>query len=373
MKILYIDHAEGLTEGGLAGAMMGLFPEKEEILAALNGMGIPEITFSVEDRELSGNHALCLSANLLSCREGRQSIEVEHLLRVCTLPEKVKQDIRAVSKLIGRGKALSSEEMQTTVCMSPDSFGIVAAICLMIYKLGIESVTAKPVCLGGRSTTSMQAAAKILEGTPAKVDPSFKGIYSVAAVAILRHFVKCFSESQRMTLHANGCGWMNTAVQAGCIWVFLGEVEPEKQEIVELSCNVDDMTGEMIGFALERFLAAGALEAYTTAVGMKKSRPGVKICVLCRPDDKAAMAELMFRHTTTLGIREAILGRYTLQRMIRMVQTPYGAVRRKDSFGYGVFRSKLEYDDLAEIARRENTGIDEILGRIGNTNSPPSE
>jgi len=102
------------------------------------------------------------------------------------------------------------------------------------------------------------------------------------------------------------------------------------------------------------------LDVYTTPIGMKKSRPGVLLSVLCRPKDKDIMVQALFKHTTTLGVRQQHCSRYTLQRRVETVQTPYGPVRKKISTGYGVLREKLEYEDLSRIAREQDLSIYQV-------------
>ena len=114
----------------------------------------------------------------------------------------------------------------------------------------------------------------------------------------------------------------------------------------------------------EELLAAGALEAFTVPVGMKKSRPGVMLCVLCREQDSERIAGLMLRHTTSIGVRAHSCRRYVLTRRIETVQTPYGEVRRKLSEGYGASRVKYEYDDLAHIARETGRTLDEVRSEL---------
>lgn len=121
-------------------------------------------------------------------------------------------------------------------------------------------------------------------------------------------------------------------------------------EVFELACNLDDMTPEDVGFAMEQLLEAGALDVYTLPIGMKKNRPGTMLCVLCRPEDRQRMAEGMFRYTTTLGIRETAHGRYVLRRESRTRETPFGPVREKLAEGFGVSRRKPEYEDIRRIA-----------------------
>ena len=121
-------------------------------------------------------------------------------------------------------------------------------------------------------------------------------------------------------------------------------------EIYELSCNLDDMPPEDVAFAMERLLEAGALDVYTVPIGMKKNRPGILLSVLCRPGDREKMARLLFRYTTTLGVRETAHSRYILRRENEILQTPFGPVREKRVEGFGVCRKKPEYEDIRRIA-----------------------
>ena len=147
---------------------------------------------------------------------------------------------------------------------------------------------------------------------------------------------------------------------ANCLRAVLGQAGTGEDQILELSCNLDDMTGEDMGFAMERLLSAGALDVFTTPIGMKKNRPGILLTVLCREDQREEMTALLFRHTTTLGIRETPHRRYCLTRRAEERSTPYGPVTCKVSEGYGVTRWKSEYDDLARLAKENNIPIRQV-------------
>jgi uncharacterized protein (DUF111 family) len=146
--------------------------------------------------------------------------------------------------------------------------------------------------------------------------------------------------------------------------VLLGDTQEKPEGIWELNCNVDDMTGEQIGFALETLMELGALDVFTIPIGMKKSRPGILLTVLCKEADKEKMVSLIFKHTTTLGIREKFCTRYTLQRKVETVDTPYGVIRKKVSAGYGIQRSKYEYEDVARAAKAKNLSIAQVLSEL---------
>ena len=121
-----------------------------------------------------------------------------------------------------------------------------------------------------------------------------------------------------------------------------------------------DLTGEAVGFAMERLFEAGANEVFTIPCGMKKSRPGILLRVLCKPEDKEKFVKLLFEHTTTIGIRETKMQRYMLDRQIYKVDTSLGSVRVKVSSGYGTTRKKIEYEDLAKIAKEKGISLSEV-------------
>ena len=139
-----------------------------------------------------------------------------------------------------------------------------------------------------------------------------------------------------------------------------------KDRVCELECNIDDMTAEEIAFAAERLMAAGAKDVTITPVIMKKGRPAYLLTVMCADDDreKERFASLIFRHTSTIGIREIISERYILGRENREVRTPYGTVRYKYVSGYGARRYKIEYEDLAAIAAERDINISEARALV---------
>ncbi len=126
-----------------------------------------------------------------------------------------------------------------------------------------------------------------------------------------------------------------------------------EEEICLLEANIDDMDGEMLGHFLELALKEKALDAYCTPVQMKKSRPGVKLSVLCRPADRERMAELIFRETTTLGVRWSLDKRWLLNREVKWLETEYGKIAVKIARCKGeIVNVTPEYEDLKAMAER---------------------
>jgi len=146
--------------------------------------------------------------------------------------------------------------------------------------------------------------------------------------------------------------------------VLLGEGPDAPEDVTELNCNLDDMTGEEIGFAMERLFEAGALDVWTTPIGMKKSRPGVMLSVLGKAEQSDALLQCIFKHTTTLGVRQHWLSRHSLGRSFRKAETPWGEVTVKRAEGWNVSREKPEYEDLAKIARENGLSLREVKEKL---------
>ena len=135
-------------------------------------------------------------------------------------------------------------------------------------------------------------------------------------------------------------------------------------QIAELVCTIDDMTPEAVAFAQETLFAAGALDVYATPTVMKKGRAGIVFTCLCRINDRDTIIPLIFKHTSTLGIREYVVNRHILHRENSTIQTKYGEVRVKSASGFGMKRSKPEYDDVAAIAREYGVALSSVLKEI---------
>ncbi len=137
-----------------------------------------------------------------------------------------------------------------------------------------------------------------------------------------------------------------------------------EEQIIELQCNLDDMTGEEVGFAIDRLLEAGAKDAFSYGIQMKKKRPGVLLCVLCEKKDRVKILETIFAHTSTIGIRELVAERYVLERETVAKETPFGLVHKKLSKGYGSTKEKWEYEEVAKIAKAHNMTFREVKSAL---------
>ena len=298
---------------------------------------------------------------------------ITHIIEHLNLPDEVKKDVVAVYHLIAEAEShvhgKTVEEIHFHEVGTADAIADIAGVCLLMHMIAPQKVIASPIhvgsgnvrCAHGILPVPAPATAFILQGLPIYSGTIGGELCTPTGAALLKHFVTEFREMPVMRTSAIGYGMGKKDFErANCMRVLLGETEENGSEVTELSCNLDDMTPEALGFVQEILFAAGALEVYTIPIGMKKSRPGILLTCMCRCNDKKKMVSLLFKHTTTLGIRESISKRYTLTRTIKEHETPYGVVREKVSEGYGVCRGKLEYEDIAKIARENGMSLEEV-------------
>ena len=297
--------------------------------------------------------------------------DIEHIIRGhLSLPEKVQNDVMAVYRLIAEAEShvhgVPVTEIHFHEVGTMDAIADITAVCMLIDRLSPDEIVVSPVhvgsgqvkCAHGILPVPAPATAHILKDVPI-YGGSIRGeLCTPTGAALLKHFAARFDSMPVMKTQAIGYGMgKKNFEEVNCVRAMLGEAISTGDEIYELSCNVDDMTGEEVGFAVERLFAAGALDVYTIPIGMKKSRPGVLIHIMCYKEDRETMIRTAFKYTTTIGIRESGLSRYVFERHIETCETPYGAVRCKVSSGYGVERRKYEYDDLSRIAREKDISI----------------
>ena len=406
MKTLYLDCGMGAAGDMLTAALLELLPDPDGFVAKLNALGIPGVRFQKEPAVKCGITGTHMSVTVHGLEEGEEPHghhhehhhhdhdhehhdehhhhehghhhhsglhDIGHIVRDhLSLPDKVREDVMAVYDLIAQAEShvhgVPVTEIHFHEVGTMDAVADVTAMCLLMNELAPDEVVASPIhvgsgqvkCAHGILPVPAPATAHILKDVPIYGGEIQGELCTPTGAALLKHFAARFGDMPVMKTQAIGYGMgKKDFPRANCVRAMLGETEDRTDTVLELSCNVDDMTAEAVGFAMDRLFEGGALEVYTVPIGMKKSRPGTLIRVMCTERDREKILSLLFRHTATIGVRESVMRRYVLDRSIETVQTPYGEVRRKAASGYGVSRAKYEYDDLARIARERNISLGE--------------
>lgn len=396
MRTLYIDCAMGAAGDMLTAALLELLPDQESFLAELNGIGLHGVTVRREASVKCGITGTHISVTVNGVEEDEHlhdhthhdhthhnhshhhhshsgMHEIEHRVSHLNISEKVRQDVLAVYGLIAEAEShahgVPVSEIHFHEVGTMDALADITAVCLLMDRLHPDKVAASPVhvgsgqvkCAHGILPVPAPATAHILRDVPIYGGEIRGELCTPTGAALLKHFVSEFGSMPAMSVSAIGYGMgRKDFPAANCVRVMLGESGGNSDRVLELSCNLDDMTGEELGFAMEMLFEGGALDVFTTPVGTKKNRPAVLLTVLCRPEDEKTVTALLFKHTTTLGVRLCEKRRVTLHREFSTVETPYGTVRCKKSTGCGVEREKYEFDDLASIAREQGLSLREV-------------
>ena len=385
--------------------------------------------------------------------------DIHHIIDDLKLPEAVRTDILAVYRLIAEAESKAHDKPVSEIHFhevgTMDAIADIASVCLLLHKLAPDQIIASPIhvgsgqvkCAHGILPVPAPATAYILKDIPIYSGSIQGELCTPTGAALLKHFVTRFDQMPLMTPASTGYG-MGTKdfPAANCVRAILGESFAENQHeqpacspatpapttapastatpasatapapttapastatpapeeaaitetICELSCNVDDMTGEDIAFAIETFLQNGALDAFTVPCTMKKGRPGVLVTVLCKDPDQKLMTKLILQHTTTLGVRSAEKKRWILSRtesetvipddMLANVTSPDMpaeskahelkttgndcTIRSKTSTGFGITRNKYEHDDLEKIARTYGLTLAQVRALLAALHQP---
>lgn len=309
--------------------------------------------------------------------EHRSLYDIEEIIESLQTCKEIKSDIREVYELLAEAESsvhgIPVSEIHFHEVGNLDAIADITAVCYLMHKLDPDKVIVSPINVGGGKVRAAHgilpvpapATASLLKGIPSYQSDIESELCTPTGAALVKYFAFEFSNQPVMSMEKIGYGMgKKDFPQANCLRAVLGTTKEDMEQIVELSCNVDDMTPEEIGFASEMLFAGGAVEVYTTSIGMKKGRPGTIITCMCRLDEREKILGLIFKHTTTIGVRENIYNRYVLSREIKKIDTPYGEVRVKRSYGRDVDREKLEYDDISGIARLTGKSLMELKKEI---------
>ena len=374
----------------LTAALADLTGDREACEARLNALNIPGVTFNLVTSAKCGIVGVHSDVRINGESEGEHEHhhehhhdhghshehehhhtsmhDIEHIIGDLAVPAKVKEDAIAIYKIIADAESKAHgkpvEEIHFHEVGAMDAVADVVGVCMLMNEIAPDKVIVSPVhvgfgevkCAHGIVPVPAPATAAILEGVPVSAGNIRGELCTPTGAALLKYFADGFGNMPVMSITRTGYG-MGTKdfEQANCVRAMLGESAEEFRDntpdrIAELRCNLDDMTGEEIAYATGVLMDAGALDVFTTAIGMKKGRPGIMLTCLCRTADKDKFARLIFENTTTIGIRYLEESRYILKRSEENVNSKFGSVRMKISEGYGVKRVKPEYDDIAKIA-----------------------
>ena len=414
MKILYLDCSMGAAGDMLTAALVDAMGDRDELVGELNSIGIPGVEFTAQTSVKCSVTGLHMKVTVNGTEEGDEDHEhehhhdhehhhehdhhhehehehshdegsahehshsdlhgIEHLVRDhFHISPKVADDVMKVYGIIAEAEStvhgVPVDRIHFHEVGQMDAVADITAVCYLMDRLSPQKVVVSPVNVGSGTVKTQHgilpvpapATALILKDIPVYAGNIASELCTPTGAALIRYFADSFGTMPVMEMDSVGYGMgKKDFPQANCVRAITGNAAELSEEIYELSCNVDDMTGEEVGYAMDRLFDAGALDVYVVPIQMKKNRPAHLIRVLSLGSDREKLAGQIFRYTTTIGIRQCRMDRYVLKRRMEERETAAGTIRFKVSEGYGVKKEKPEFDDLARIAEEEDLSLYEV-------------
>ncbi len=380
-RVLYVDCFAGVSGDMLLGALLDVGLDLDALRAALGQMALDGYELEAQRITSHGLTGTRLHVHdTLQAYPARHLHDIYHLIFDSALPDNIKRQSMAVIERLGRAEAevhgIPLEQVHFHEIGAVDTMVDVVGFVAGLDILGIEQVYASSIPLGGgtmemahgRFPLPAPATLALLAGVnaPTVPHPAQSEIVTPTGAALLAQLAAFDRPPMRVERIGYGLGskefpWPNA------VRLWLGQREPlehhQQDHVVELECNLDDVTGETLGYTMERLFAQGALDVWFTPIQMKKNRPGVLLSVLAPLDRADELSLLVLRETTTLGVRTfPPMHRIKADRRMGQVQTPWGTVQVKEKWlGDQRLSVSPEYEDCARLARESGEPIMRVM------------
>jgi pyridinium-3,5-bisthiocarboxylic acid mononucleotide nickel chelatase len=381
MKLAYFDCFSGISGDMTLGALVDAGVPLEKLREELRGLHLPGWQISAEKVWKNGMAAMYVRVNTEDQTKHRSLSAILELLQSSQLASTVRQNAAAIFTRLGEAEAsvhdVPLEKIHFHEVGAVDAIVDIVGSCIGFHLLGIEKFACSPLNVGGGTAEMAHgilpvpapATAKLLQGKPTYSNGVQKELVTPTGAAIVATLCDSFGPQPPMSVSAigYGAGTADLEGQPNVVRIMIGEsaekaVPGFDEEIAVIEANLDDMNPQIYGYFLEKALAAGALDVYTTPVQMKKNRPGTLLTLLCRPQDTSALMELIFAETTTFGARTYRAQRRALPRESVSVHTQYGDVRVKLSRVNGrILHAAPEYDDCRKLAVEKNVPLQQVI------------
>lgn len=381
--ILYIDACGGLSGDMLAGALLDLGWPLVELEGLVRAMGLEGVSVSKADELHMGFLAKRLQVEVKEDQPHRHLSEVLAMLE--PLPAEVAGPAAKVFQRLAQAEAkvhgVEPDQVHFHEVGAADALVDVAAFCAGLVWLGNPRVVCSPLPLGrgfvdcahGRLPLPAPAVLNLLEGLPVTSWPGEEETVTPTSAALVSALAHDFGALPEMRIKQTGIGGGSRPSTAGpnLVRLLLGEDARGHGhgEVMEIICHLDDMTPEDLPMALERLMAAGALDVAAAPLYMKKGRPGWMLMVVCAPEKTDELADLVLNQTSSLGVRLRRMDRRTLFREIISLESPWGAARVKRARvsspdGGKYWRYHPEADDVARISRETGLAPAQVRERL---------
>lgn len=380
MLLAYLDTTSGIAGDMTLAALVDAGADANYITEQVRSLGLKDVRLEFSSAMRHGFRALRLDVRHPPEHQHRHFSDIQQMIAASQLsPHEQLLALRLFERLAhaeAKVHGTTIEQVHFHEVGAIDSIVDIVGVAVAVSSLGIERLVASPTPTGtgqiriahGLVSVPAPATAELLRGVPIRSTAVEAELTTPTGAAILSSLVDGFGPlpDMQITRIGYGAGHRDLREQANLLRVLIGHSSLENaDEVLVLETNVDDISGEQIGFAIEQLWHAGALDVYTTAIGMKKGRPGVLLSVICRPELRIPLEECLFRNSGSLGIRRSYMARRKLERWSTSVTTQWGDLRVKTARGtQGELQFAPEYEDCRRIAEEQGVKLSTVYRTV---------
>jgi len=381
MKLAYFDCFSGISGDMTLGALIDAGCSADVLRSELQALEVPGWELTTEKVWKNGMSATQVRVKTEDQQKHHSLSAILEILKNARLTAPIRDRASAIFQKLGEAEAhvhdAPIEIIHFHEVGAVDAIIDIVGACIGFHALGVERFACSPLNVGGGTAKMAHgvlpvpapATARLLQGAPTFSNGVQRELVTPTGAAIVATLCGTFGPQPRMTVSAigYGAGTSDLEGQPNVLRIMIGEsaeksTSAQDEEISIIEANLDDMNPQIYGYVLERALQAGALDVYTTALQMKKNRPGTLLTILCRPEDTDALTSLLFAETTTFGVRTHRAQRRALAREWVNVSTSYGDVRIKLSRSNGhILHAAPEYDDCRRLAVEKQVPLQQII------------
>jgi uncharacterized protein (TIGR00299 family) protein len=379
MRILYYDCFSGISGDMNLAAMIDLGVDSTILINELKKLNVDGWELLIEKDQRHGIFGCKVTVKQsVEDKAHRHLSDISKIIANSNLSTEVKNTSIEIFKLIAKAEAkvhnTTIEKIHFHEVGAIDSIIDIVGAAICYHQLNVDKVIVSRLELGGgfvkcahgNLPVPAPATSEIVIGIPVSTGGVDFEATTPTGAAILKTLGDSFGKQNKLTVTSTGYGIGHkiNEQRPNILRLFIGEELDERNEgdsSVMMECNIDDMNPEWFDTLSSNLLKSGASDVFLTQIIMKKGRPGTKVSVLSHIENIEKIKEILFTHSTTLGLRIIPLEKVSLERKFKKVATPYGEVTMKYGFYKGKkVSSKPEYDECLEIAQRENIPIMDV-------------
>ena len=382
MKIAYFDCFSGISGDMTLGALVDAGVELSALEAELRRLNLPNWKISAEKVKRGAIFATQVKVEAAETHHHRGLTEILRLIGQANLAPRIAERATRIFRRLGEAEAkvhhVDVEKVHFHEVGAVDAIIDIVGAAIGFELLGIDEFACSPLDVGtgnvktahGMLPVPAPATAELLRGSPTYSSGIAKELVTPTGAAIATTLATRFDEMPAINLQTigYGAGSADLADRPNVLRLLVGDaVGMEKGErwdvpVTVIEANLDDMNPQIYGYFVEQALAAGALDVFSTPVQMKKNRPGILVTLMCESASVNKLIDLIFRETTTIGVRTHEVRRRTLEREIVPVATPLGEVRMKVSRMNGtMLNATPEYEDCRQIAAQKGVPLKQVI------------